>query len=58
MGLDKYGKSRLINMLVSAVFIVAGLYLAQVYIMEFPDPEIHWEGIVPLLFCLAYYIFS
>jgi len=58
MGMDKYGKSRLLNMLVSAVFIIAGLYLAQVYIMEFPEPEMHWEGIGPLLACLVYYIFS
>jgi len=58
MGLGKYGKSRLVNMLVSAVFIVAGLYLAQVYIMEFPDPTMHWEGVAPLLVCLFYYLFS
>jgi hypothetical protein len=53
---NKYGKSQLINWLFSAVFIIAGLYLAQLYLMEFPDPELHWEGIVPLLMCLVYYI--
>ena len=58
MKLDKHGKSNLINMLVSAVFIVAGLYLAQVYLMEFPEPKLHWEGITPLVVCLVYYIFS
>jgi len=58
MALGKYGKSRLVNMLVSAVFIVAGLYLAQVYIMEFPDPAMHWEGVAPLLVCFIYYVFS
>ncbi|MCL7487622.1 MAG: hypothetical protein M8357_05550 [Desulfobulbaceae bacterium] len=55
---NKYGKSQLINWLFSAVFIIAGLYLAQLYLMEFPDPELHWEGIVPLLVCLVYYIVS
>ena len=53
---SKYGKSEVINWLVSAVFIIAGLYLAQMYLMEFPEPEIHWEGIIPLLVCLVYYI--
>lgn len=53
---SRYGKSEVINWLVSAVFIIAGLYLAQMYLMEFPEPEIHWEGIIPLLVCLVYYI--
>jgi len=55
---SKYGRSQLVNWLVSGVFIIAGLYLAQMYIMEFPDPEIHWEGIAPLLVCLLYYFLS
>jgi len=42
----------------SAMFIVAGLYLAQMYVMEFPDPQVHWEGIAPLLICLVYYLFA
>ena len=53
---SRYGKSEVINWLVSAVFIIAGLYLAQMYLMEFPEPEIHWEGIIPLLVCLVYYV--
>jgi|GEM_PF-1211834 len=56
-GLDKYGKSYLVNIILSAVFIVSGLYLAQLYLMEFPDPQLHWEGIVPLIICLLYYLF-
>jgi len=55
--LDKYGKSYLVNIILSAVFIVSGLYLAQLYLMEFPDPQLHWEGIVPLIICLLYYLF-
>lgn len=52
----KYERSQYVNWLVSAVFIIAGLYLAQMYLIEFPDPQVHWEGIAPLLVCLAYYI--
>lgn len=55
---SKYGKSQILNWIVSAVFIIAGLYLAQLYLMEFPDPKLHWEGIIPLLTCLLYYIFA
>jgi len=55
---SKYNKSQFVNWLVSAVFIIAGLYLAQLYLMEFPDPQVHWEGIAPLLVCLFYYFFS
>ena len=55
---SKYGKSQFVNLLVSGVFIIAGLYLAQLYLMEFPDPQLHWEGIAPLLVCLVYYILS
>ena len=55
---SKYGKSQLVNWLVSGVFVVAGLYLAQLYLMEFPDTQLHWEGIVPLLICLVYFLFS
>lgn len=55
---NKFGKSEIINMLVSAVFIIAGLYLAMMYLMEFPDTQVHMEGIVPLLVCLVYYLFS
>ena len=58
MGMDKYSKSNIVNMIVSAIFIVAGLYLAQMYLMEFPDPQVHWEGIIPLLVCLLYYLLS
>jgi len=54
---SKYGKSQFVNWLVSAVFIIAGLYLAQFYLIEFPDPQVHWEGIAPLLVCLVYYLF-
>lgn len=55
---SKYGRSQFVNWLVSAVFIIAGLYLAQLYLMEFPDPKLHWEGIAPLFVCLAYYILT
>ena len=57
MRLGKYNKSMFINMIMSAIFIIAGLYLAQMYLMEFPQPLVHWEGIIPLLICLFYYIF-
>lgn len=56
--MDKFGKSYVLGLLVSAVFVVAGLYLAQLYLMEFPDPQVHWEGIIPLGLCLVYYLFS
>lgn len=56
--MDKFGRSYVINVIVSATFIVAGLYLAQMYVMEFPNPEVHWEGIIPLCGCLVYYLFS
>lgn len=56
--MGNYGKSEIINWIVSGIFIVAGLYLAQMYLMEFPEPLIHWEGIIPLLLCLVYYLFS
>lgn len=55
---SKYGKSQILNWIISAVFIISGLYLAQLYLMEFPDPQLHWEGIIPLLICLFYYIFA
>lgn len=55
---NKYSKSQILNWIVSAVFIVCGLYLAQLYLMEFPDPKLHWEGIIPLTLCLLYYIFG
>lgn len=55
---NKYGRSQLVNLLVSAVFIIAGSYLAMMYIMEFPDAQVHWEGISALLVCLVYYIFT
>lgn len=58
MGGNKYGRSQFVNWLVSAVFIIAGLYLAQLYLMEFPDPKVHWEGIAPLFVCLVYYFFA
>jgi hypothetical protein len=58
MGMDKHSRSMIVNMIFSAIFIVAGLYLAQMYLMEFPNPTLHWEGIAPLLFCLVYYLFS
>lgn len=56
--MDKFGKSYVVSLLVSAVFVVAGLYLAQMYLMEFPNPQLHWEGIAPLGLCLVYYLFS
>ncbi|GAB4338749.1 MAG: hypothetical protein Kow0089_10960 [Desulfobulbaceae bacterium] len=55
---DKYGRSQIVNWIVSAVFIVAGLYLAQMYLIEFPEPQVHWEGIAPLVVCLFYYFFA
>lgn len=55
---SRYGKSQFVNLLVSAVFIISGLYLAQLYLMEFPDARLHWEGIAPLVACLVYYILS
>ena len=56
--MSKFGRSYAINLVMSAMFIVAGLYLAQMYVMEFPDPQVHWEGIAPLLICLVYYLFA
>jgi hypothetical protein len=56
--MDKFGKSYVLSLIVSAIFIVAGLYLAQLYLIEFPDPKLHWEGIVPIGLCLVYYLFS
>lgn len=53
----KYQRSQVVNWLVSATFIIAGIYLAQMYLIEFPNPKVHWEGIAPLLVCLVYYIF-
>jgi len=58
MGLDKHGKSQIVNIIVSATFIIAGLFLAMNYLMEFPEPQVHWEGIAPLIVCLFYYFFS
>ena len=57
MGMDKHGKSQVINLIVSAVFIIAGLFLAMHYLLEFPDPQVHWEGVGPLIGCLFYYVF-
>ena len=45
------------DLVFSAVFIVAGLYLAMHYFLEFSDPQLHWDGIIPLTVCLFYYIF-
>lgn len=47
-----------VNLVFSAVFIIAGLYLAMHYFLEFPDVLLHWEGIIPLTVCLFYYFFS
>jgi hypothetical protein len=58
MAMNKYNKSMLINLLFSGVFIISGLYLAMHYYMEYPHPQLHWEGILPLAVCLVYYIFS
>ena len=58
MALDKYGKLMIVNLFFSAVFIIAGLYLAMHYFLEFPNPQLHWEGIGPLAACFFYYIFS
>lgn len=56
--MGKFGRSYAINLIVSAVFIVSGLYLAMMYLMEFPDPKLHWEGVSLLGICLVYYLFS
>ena len=56
--MDKFSKSMIVNLFFSATFIIAGLYLAMNYFIETPDPQLHWEGIVPLAACLFYYIFS
>lgn len=48
----------IVNLIFSGVFIVAGLFLAMHYSMEYPDPLLHWEGIIPLVVCLFYYIFT
>jgi hypothetical protein len=56
--MDKFGRSYVVNLIVSAVFVVTGLYLAQMYLMEFPDPKLHWEGISLLGICLIYYLVS
>lgn len=56
--MDKFGKSYVLNVIVSAIFVIAGLYLAQMYLIEFPNPKVHWEGIAPLGVCLIYYLFS
>jgi len=48
----------IVNLIFSAAFILAGLYLAMHYFLVFPDPQLHWKGIVPHILCLFYYIFS
>ena len=58
MGMNNYSKSMIVNLIFSAVFIIAGLYLAMNYFMEFPDPQLHWNGIIPLVICLFFYFFS
>jgi len=57
MGINRYNKSMVADLVFSAVFIVAGLYLAMHYFLEFSDPQLHWDGIIPLTVCLFYYIF-
>ena len=56
--MSKFSKSDMLSMIVSAVFIISGLYVAMMYLMEFPETTLHWEGIAPLLLCLFYYLFS
>ncbi len=58
MGVNKHSKSQFVNLVISAIFIISGLYLAMNYLMEFPEPQIHWEGVGPLIVCLFYYIIS
>lgn len=38
---SKYNRSQLLNNLAAAVFIIAGVYLAQMYFLEQPDPQVH-----------------
>lgn len=56
--MSKFSRSYVLSTIVSAIFIVAGLYLAQMYLIEFPNPKLHWEGIAPLGLSLVYYLFS
>ena len=58
MALSKYMKARVIGNIVMFIFILCGLYLAVFYYIEHPAPTLHWEGIVPLLVCLVYLLFS
>lgn len=48
----------IVHLLFSAVFVIAGLYVAMHYFMEYPDPQLHWEGMIPLMVCFFYYVFS
>lgn len=57
MGMSRYEKSRIINNLNSILFICSSVYLAFYYYHEHPNPQLHWEGIFPLLFCLIYFLF-
>ena len=57
MGMSKYTKSRLINTISSILFICSGSYLSYNYYQEFPYPQVHWEGIIPILYCLLYFLF-
>jgi len=58
MTLSKYDKSRIAGGIAMAIFIVAGIYLAVFYYLEYPNPALHWEAIAPLLACLGYMLFS
>lgn len=57
MGISNYAKSRLINHISSILFICSGSYLSYNYYHEFPDPQVHWEGIIPILYCFLYFLF-
>lgn len=54
--MSKFSKSDTLGMIVSVIFVISGLYLAMMYLLEFPEPVLHWEGIVPLGVCLLFYL--
>ena len=56
--MSKYKKSNLLNQIVSGVFICSGFYLALKYYIEYPTLGLHWEGIIPLIICFFYFLFS
>lgn len=54
----KYNKSMFIHFVFSVLFVISGLYVAMHYFIEYPVLQIHREGIIPLVVCFFYYIFS